>query len=132
MKRLRHDTMIERVLNTFDLCLKYHSFLAVRCAVGQSDCLVIFFLVLLPCQPFPICKFHIFRKQKKCSSINLHISQCFFFKKKTRQLCICTSHCTTQVKLPEWLIERLHWMRQNRKLHQLKPGEPRWVGEEAR
>lgn len=74
---------------------------AVRCAVGQSDCLVILFC-FVSIWTFSNPQVQYLHCAKTSSTINLRISQCFL-KKKTRQLCICTSHCTTPYE-PEWLI----------------------------
>ena len=101
VKWLRHDTMIERVLNTFDRCLKYHSLGLCDVQWARATALWLFF-VLFPSEPFPIHKFHICTVPKQVL-LSISVYPSVFLKKKTRQLCICTSHCTTPYE-PEWLI----------------------------
>lgn len=101
VKWLRHDTMIEWVLNTFDRCLKYHSLGLCDVQWARATALW-FFFVLFPSEPFPIHKFHICTVPKQVL-LSISVYPSVFLKKKTRQLCICTSHCTTPYE-PEWLI----------------------------
>lgn len=131
VKWLRHDTMIEWVLNTFDRCLKYHSLGLCDVQWARATALW-FFFVLFPSEPFPIHKFHICTVPKQVLLSISVFPSFFFFEEKKRGSCafaqvIAPLHMKRSGSLNGFTVG--YWLDlQNRKLHQLKPGEPRWVG----
>lgn len=135
VKWLRHDTMIEWVLNTFDRCLKYHSLGLCDVQWARATALW-FFFVLFPSEPFPIHKFHICTVPKQVL-LSISVFPSFFFLRKRNEAVVHlhkslhhsiwsgVAHWTASLLVTGWICKIVSSISSNRE-------SPDGLGEDGR